>query len=75
LWLSLFFQEVSSVFQSFLPEKGEQKASSQATSVFAESPCSLASVVSSLGLPTPKDRVGVIDKSGNHIVRHDWYDA
>jgi hypothetical protein len=28
-----------------------------------------------LGLPSPKERVDVVDKSGNHIVRHDWLDA
>jgi hypothetical protein len=44
-------------------------------SVLAESPRSLASVSPSFGLPPPKERVGVVDKSGNHIVRPDWLDA
>jgi hypothetical protein len=41
----------------------------------AESPHSFASVFPSLGLPPPKERVDVVIKSGNHIVRLDWLDA
>jgi hypothetical protein len=66
---------VPSLLRGFLPEKGEWKAFSQTTFVLAESPRSLASFFPSSGLPSPKERVDVVDKSGNHIVRPDWLDA
>lgn len=50
------------------PREGRAEASSRTASVLAQPPRSLASVIPSVGLPPPKERVEVVVKSGNRII-------